>query len=173
MAAADDLHRVAYRVRTEPSLYCALGSLEPHPAAATLILPDGSPAPAELRIWAACDNRYPTDLSVRRGEQPVADADGVVLVEPMADVLRRVCVDDVLEELGEDTDDELPEYLDELHAGFVAELPGHGVVLGPAEHPARLLWLPRGGAATVIWYEDEQFARRETFAAWVVRLIED
>src|SRR5689334_22217360 len=53
---------------------------EPVKRAADLALPDGTPVGESLRAWAAFDNRYPTLRSAWRGEQPIADAEGRLLL---------------------------------------------------------------------------------------------
>jgi hypothetical protein len=69
-------------------------------------------------------------------------------------------------------DDETIAYLKERIADLAEELPGYGVYLEPQEQPDRVLWLPPGGEATVIWYEDDEFARREGFVEYVAELFE-
>lgn len=149
----------------------ARGTLGPHPRAEALVLPDGSPAPEALRLWAGVDAFYPTYLAERRSEQRIADDAGVVLAHPMREVLRAVCIEDVRDEL-EDDEDTL-DYLGELVEGFVEEFPGFGVRLEPSEHPDRVLWLAPDGSATLLWYEDDAFDRREPFAAWAAALLEE
>lgn len=89
----------------------------------------------------------------------------------MKEVLREVCLESVREELA--GDDETITYLEELIDVFSAALPGHAVVLEPAEHPTRVLWLPPDGEAMVVWYEHDEFARREPFAQYVVSLFDE
>ncbi|MEO7331298.1 MAG: hypothetical protein ABI193_22165 [Minicystis sp.] len=140
---------------------------EPHPKAAGLLLPDRSPAPAVLRAWAAFDNRYPEPSAGRRGSLPIANAAGKVAAKPMKSILREVCIESIREEL--EGDRETLKYLRELVAGFTLEFPGYGVMLDPGETPDRVLWFGPEGPL-LLWYEDDAFARRESFSAWVVGL---
>ena len=162
---ATDLARTIERLRAEPSLF---PEATPHPSAPELRLPDGSPAPASLRAWAAFDDHVPSPYAEPRSDVAIADEHGVLLVRPMSEILQWVCVDSVAEELADD-DDALA-YVRELAETHGAALPGWGVLLERETHPDRVLWFPPGGEATVIWYEHDDFERRETFASWVVSL---
>lgn len=144
--------------------------VEPHPLAGVLRLPDGSLAPDAVRLWAAFDNRYPTYLSRRRSHQQIANDDGEVICSPMHAVLRWVCLESIRGEL--EDDDETIAYLQELVDGFAEELPGYGVYLEPQENPDRVLWFGPEGRATIIWYEDDAFERRELFEDYVASLFE-
>src|SRR5262245_15243791 len=73
------------------------GDAEPHPRAGELVLPGGQPAPRCIRLWAAFDNSYP--LNGGRSTVPVADGEGVLVVEPMARVLRWVCLGSIMDEI--------------------------------------------------------------------------
>src|SRR5262249_48822757 len=126
--------------------------------------------PPSLATWAAFDNRYPWYLSSRRSPQVIADDRGRVLARPMRKLLRWVCVDSIRDEL--DGDDETIAYLKELSTDLAAELPGYGVYLEPNEQPDRILWLPPGGEAVVLWYENDAIDRREPFAEYLVDLFE-
>ena len=168
----DPLRRAMVLIGDHLEQYAGPGGLDPHPMAATLTLPDGTPAPAELRTWAAFDNWYPT---WGRSDQQIAGPDGVLLVAPMADVLRRVCVDDVVEELGEDDPEFEPDedgeslmtHLNEVLARFVEKLPGYGLILEPYAYPDRVLWLPPAGIPTVLWYKHEDFKGQQAFSSYV------
>jgi hypothetical protein len=160
--------RVVAHLRKDPERYAHERS--PHPRAASLALTDQSPAPPSLRAWAAFDDHYPWYLASRRSPQIVADRRGKVLAQPMPKLLRRVCLDAIRDEI--EGDDETVAYLKERIRELSVELPGFGVYLEPDEQPDRVLWLPPGGEATVIWYEDDAFERREPFARYVADLFE-
>ncbi|MCP2314550.1 hypothetical protein [Kitasatospora paracochleata] len=129
---------------------------EPHPRAGALVLPDGRPAPQCIRLWAAFDNFYP--LNGGRSSVPVADDEGVLVVEPMDRVLRRVCLESIEDEI----DDETAEYLEELVEKFAADLPGYGAVLAD-EHPDPVLWISASAEVSVLWYRHDAFDRRIPF----------
>ena len=144
----------------------------PHPRAATLTLPGGVPAPADIRGWAAYDRWYPWYLSSRRSPVPVADDAGVLLVSPMADVLRYACHDSIAGEL--DDDPETLDWLLELADGLARQHPGHGVLLEPDDDAVcRMLWLPGDARAEVLWYENNEITRSWPFARWVYDLFDD
>lgn len=131
---------------------------EPHPLAAALTLPGGEAAPHCLRLWAAFDNYYPYQGS--RSDVPIAGSDGVLLVQPMAEVLRQVCLESVRDEL--EDDDETLSYLADLVGELTTEFPGFGVVLAD-EHPDPVLWIGPEGKVAVIWYHHDAFDRQEPF----------
>ena len=143
----------------------------PHPRAATLTLPDERLAPAALRAWAAFDGRYPSHLSSRRSDQPIADKAGIVRAKPMKAVLRAVCIDDVSDEIDEET----TEYLKERVSELVEEYPGIGVRIAPDEQPERILWFgdDEGDEATMLCYENDTLEVIKSFDEWVVALFED
>ncbi|MEU6083438.1 hypothetical protein [Streptomyces sp. NPDC047108] len=159
MSGGCDRRQVIAMLREHPERY-ASEPAEPHPGAAALVLPNGAPAPDCLREWAAFDNRFP--MPGRRTGMPVAGTDGVLLVEPMETVLRRVCVDSVAEELDDEDVPGLGAYTEGLFAEYVEEFPGYGVVL-VEEYPDPLLWIAPSGSVTLIWYERDEFWRRATF----------
>ncbi|MET8509800.1 hypothetical protein ABZV60_35130 [Streptomyces sp. NPDC004787] len=136
---------------------------EPHPRAGELVLPDGQPAPRCIRLWAAFDNSYP--LNGGRSSVPVADNEGVLAVEPMDRVLRRVCLESIEDEI----DDETTEYLEELIEDLAADLPGYGVVLAN-EHPDPVLWISASAEVSVLWYEHDAFDRQILFRDLVAEL---
>jgi hypothetical protein len=140
---------------------------EPHPLAAVLTLPDGEAAPECLRQWAAFDNYYPFQGS--RSDVAIADGDGVLLVQPMAAVLRHVCLESVEDEL--EDDEETLSYLADLVDELTGDFPGFGVVLSD-EHPDPVLWIAPAGKVTVIWYHRDAFDRQEPFADAVARIRE-
>lgn len=142
----------------------------PHPKASVLALPDGRPAHEALRAWAAFDERYPWPLTPRRGTQLIASPRGVVKAKPMKRVLMRVCFESIAEEI--DGDDEAVDYAKGLARGFADEMPGYGVILEPDDQPDRVLWMPPDAEPIVVWYEDDAFARREPFHAWLESLFE-
>lgn len=142
-----------------------------HPRAAELVLPDGTGAPEELRVWASLDRRYPTSLAARRSQEEIANDEGVVLAREMRDVLRDVCVEDVRAEL--EGDDATLEYLAELATQYARELPGFGARLEAFDYPDRVLWFRPDGEAWMLWYENDRFDRRERFASWVLETFED
>jgi hypothetical protein len=61
-------------------------------------------------------------------------------------------------------------HLEELHAGFVAELPGYGVDLIPFEYPYQILWIPPEGSPQVLRYDSEGFDDPESFTRYVIKL---
>src|SRR5579863_7747683 len=146
MMSDDVVARVAADLASAPDRYCAEPP-EPHPLAAVLTLPGGEAAPACLRLWAAFDNYYPYHGS--RSDAAIAGSDGVLLVQPMADVLRQVCLESVRDEL--EDDEETLSYLADLAGELAGEFPGYGAVLA-TEHPDPVLWIAPDGTVTVIWY---------------------
>ncbi len=46
------------------------------------------------------------------------------------------------------------------------------MILEPEDQPDRVLWMPPDAEPSVVWYEDDVFARREPFHAWLERLFE-
>jgi hypothetical protein len=161
---ANTFEALVVRLRSET------GAATPHSLADQLRLPDGGPAPEVLRVWTTFDNRYPTYLSCRRSEQAIADAKGVVIAQPMSSVLRWVCLDSIRDEI--EDDDETVAYLEELIESFTGEFPGYGVYLEPQESPDRVLWFGPGRGATVLWYQDDEFERREAFEDYVLGVFE-
>jgi hypothetical protein len=160
-----DLLELVTRLRQTPAAYSSQRPAA-HPKAASLVLPDGSRAPAALRAWAAFDNRYPSELSERRSDLVIADRKGVVKARPMKAILAFVCVDSIRDEL--EGDREGLAYVRNLARGFAAKLPGFGVLLAPDDQPDRILWLPpKGTRAIVMRYEDDRFDVRIPFADWV------
>lgn len=144
------------------------GLAEPHPKAASLRMPDKTAAHDLLRAWAAFDARYPGPLAAQRGHQPIATAAGVVIAKPMKKLLRYVCYESIANEIA--GDEETITYTKELARDFAQEMPGHGVILEPEEHPDRLLWMPPDAEPVVLWYEHDAFKRREPFSAWLAWL---
>jgi hypothetical protein len=159
------LDELIARLRRDTHAYST--DVAPHPKAAELRLPDKSLAPASVRAWAAFDNRYPTYLSHRRSDVVIADAKGKVLAMPMKKILREVCTESIRDEL--DGDEETLSGLKELVRELAEELPGYGVMLDPNETPDRILWFGPE-EAIVLWYEHDEFGRREPFAEWVASL---
>ncbi|MFF8513341.1 hypothetical protein ACF064_35355 [Streptomyces sp. NPDC015492] len=160
-ATAADLYaveRCTVSLCGAPDSYGA-APLAPHPLAAHLALPNGRPAPAAIRLWAALDNYYP--LHGSRSETIIADGRGVILAEPMEAVLRRVCLESIMDEI--EDDEGTRDYLSGLVSGFAREFPGYGVVLAE-ECPDPLLWIPPAGEPTLLWYDRDAFARRQAFA---------
>jgi hypothetical protein len=148
---------------------------ESHPLASELAMPDGTPAPEALKMWASYDRVFPWYLCPRRSSQQIADETGRVHARAMREILREICIEDVAEELDlDDEDDEEAQqtraYLEELVAKYAGEFPGFGVLLEPREHPDRVLWFGPDGEVTVIWYEDDAFDERRGFVPWVLRL---
>ncbi|MFD9129533.1 hypothetical protein, partial [Kitasatospora sp. NPDC059571] len=88
--------RAVAALRAAPRTYCST-PLAPHPRAAELVLPNGERAPRCLRLWAGFDNRYP--LHGGRSSRSIADGAGVLLVEPMESVLRRVCIESIEDDI--------------------------------------------------------------------------
>lgn len=144
---------------------------DPHPRAAGLVMPDGTPAPTELRLWAGVARVYPSPLASRRSDVAIADDEGVVAVRPMREVLRAVCIDDVRGELDEDPD--TLAYLETCVERLARELAGSAARLAPSDHPDCVLWLPPGAPPMLIWYENDRFDRREPFATWLAELLEE
>ncbi|WP_037603318.1 hypothetical protein [Streptacidiphilus rugosus] len=136
---------------------------EPHPLAGELVLPDGRPAPECIRAWAAFDSFYP--LNGGRSSVPVADLEGVLLVQPMSHVLRHVC----LESIEDEVDEETTEYLEELIEDLSADLEGYGAVLAN-EHPDPVLWISGTGEVSILWYKHDAFDRRIRFLDMVAGL---
>ncbi|GAA1262421.1 hypothetical protein GCM10009665_60100 [Kitasatospora nipponensis] len=136
---------------------------EPHPRATELILPDGRPAPQCLRLWAAFDNHYP--LNGARTAVPLADPAGVLMVQPMDQVLRWICLESIEDEIDEET----AAHLEELIEGFTAELGGYGVVLAH-EHPDPVLWISTTGEVSVLWYQHDRFDRHVPFLDLITEL---
>ncbi|MFJ2061085.1 hypothetical protein ACIOMM_34905 [Streptomyces sp. NPDC087908] len=134
---------------------CSREPAEPHPQAPVLSLPDGTPAPHCLRVWATLDNRYP--LGGRRTTVPLADDRGVLLVRDMKDILREVCIESVADEL-----EDVPEALEgvwELVSESIDKFPGYRVVLAE-EQPDPVLWISPSGSVTYLRYRHEAFAAR-------------
>ncbi|MER5640997.1 hypothetical protein ABT095_29110 [Kitasatospora sp. NPDC002227] len=159
MTGAKVIEAAVARLRAEG---CGAGA-EPHPRAGGLVLPDGSPAPECLRLWAAFDNRYP--LNGGRTTVPLADREGVLAVQPMSQVLRWVCLESIEDEI----DDETAVYLEELVERFATELGGYGVVLAD-EHPDPVLWISAAGEVSVLWYRHDRFDRRVPFLDLIAEL---
>ncbi|MFF3404006.1 hypothetical protein ACFYW6_36620 [Streptomyces sp. NPDC002659] len=139
------------------------GGAEPHSRAGELVLPDGQPAPDYVRLWAPFDNYYP--FNGGRSTVPIADREGVLVVEPMDRVLRRVC----LESIEDEVDEETKEYLEELIEDLCADLSGYGTVLAN-EHPDPVLWISATAEVSVLWYEHDAFDRRIPFLDLVAGL---
>jgi len=146
------------------------GGAVAHARAEGLVRPDDTLAPESLRVWASFDSHYPWPFSSRRSPQAIAGPNGELLCATMDEVLKRVCVESVREEL--EGDDEALAYVRELATTFASEMPGYGVYLEPSESPDRILWLSPEGQATVLWYEDDTFDRRKPFSAWLDGLFE-
>ncbi|MFD9437087.1 hypothetical protein [Streptomyces sp. NPDC060002] len=96
---------------------------------------------------------------------PIADREGVLVVEPMNRVLRRVCLESVEDEIDEET----TEYLNELIKDLSAELGGYGAVLAN-EHPDPVLWITAGAEVSILWYGHDAFDRRVPFLDTVAGL---
>ncbi|MFF8848179.1 hypothetical protein ACF08N_36820 [Streptomyces sp. NPDC015127] len=139
------------------------GDAEPHPRAGELVLPDGACAPHCIRLWAAFDNYYPLDGG--RSTVPIADREGVLVVEPMNRVLRRVCLESIEDEI----DDETREYLEELIEDLSEDHRGYGAVLED-EHPDPVLWISAAAEVSLLWYEHDAFDRRIPFLNMVAGL---
>lgn len=142
---------------------------KPHPKAAALVFPDGRPAPAAVRAWAAFDNRWPDPLSSERGEIAIASKDGLLAVKSMADVFRYVCLESIETEL--EGDDDTLEHLEELAAELAEQHPGFGVLLDPHTTPDRFLWLAEP-EPFVLTYENDAIADKVPFTVWLASLLE-
>jgi len=157
MSGHDVVAQVLAELAGAPDRYCT-EPLEPHPLAEGLTLPDGQAAPHCLRLWAAFDNHYP--FQGGRSDVAIADGDGVLLVQPMAAVLRQVCIESIQDEL--EDDEETLAYLAELVDELTGDFPGYGVVLAE-ENPDPVLWIAPTGDVAVIWYYRDAFDRQEPF----------
>ncbi|WP_338673850.1 hypothetical protein V1460_12775 [Streptomyces sp. SCSIO 30461] len=129
---------------------------EPHPRAGELVLPDGRTAPECIRAWAAFDNFY--SLNGGRSTLPIADREGVLVVQPINRVLRQVCLEPIEDEIDEET----TEYLKDLIEGLSADLEGYGAVLAN-EYPDPILWIPAAGEVSILWYEHDALDQRVSF----------
>lgn len=140
----------------------------PHPRASALVLPDGRPAPATVRAWAAFDDRWPDPLSANRGEIAIASPEGRLDARSMADVFRYVCLESIQSELEED--DETLEHLEELAGTLAEEHSGFGVLLDPHTTPDRVLWLAEP-EPVVLTYERDAIVERVPFSDWLAALL--
>jgi hypothetical protein len=138
--------------------------------ASSLALPDGSSVGPTFRAWAAFDNRYPTLRSAWRGEQPIADAEGRLLLVPMLDVFTEVHVTDVEEEL--EDDEETLSYLRELAAKHAERWPGWGVRLESSASQDRILWMRPSMEPLILRAEDDEVWEDEAFDAFLADAFE-
>ncbi len=156
--SAKRVEEIVSQLRNDPSTYPVA---QPHPRAAALTMPDGSPAPECIRAWAAFDERYPAPYSAHRGEVPIADARGQLLVITMQAAFEWVCVDSIRAEI--EDDEATLEHVEQLAVELAERFPGYGVLLDRETQPDCILWLGPAGEATLLYYEHDEVDRREPF----------
>ncbi len=151
---------------------------KPHSMAEALRMPGGQPAPEPLRLWAALDRSYPTELIREVPWQPIAHDWGTVIVHPMARVLEDMCTRDLwrgrerVEEL-DDVDRECLTFYRKVVARHAALYPGVGVIIEQREAPPdSILWFGPDDELTIIYREQDAFPRTQPFVSWLLELFE-
>ncbi|MCC7534963.1 MAG: hypothetical protein IT379_02050, partial [Deltaproteobacteria bacterium] len=142
---------------------------------AALRLPDGRVLPESLAVWLAFDNRYPSLLSVLRGDQPIVElrsegggADRILAV-PAARAFTSAYVDDVRDEV----DDDVVEYLRERVVELVDQFPGHVVRLNPRDMPDRFVWFGAPEEPLVLVRSSDELDVEATFTDFALAAYED
>lgn len=155
-----------------------LARSKPHPMAEALRMPGGQLAPEPLRLWAALDRFYPTELIREVAWQPIAHDWGTVIVHPMAQVLEDMCTRAIWRDLerAEELDDFNRRWLAfyrKVAARHVPLYPGMGVIIERrGELPDSILWFGPDDELTIIYYQQDAFPRTQPFVPWLLELFE-